>query len=231
MTTGQAQVITVDGPSGTGKGTLSRLLAEQLGWHMLDSGALYRVVAVGAAAAGIDQSDEQALSDFAYQMDVAFSPGEPESILLDGEDITDLVRLESSGEKASRVASLGALREALLARQRDFRVPPGLVADGRDMGTVVFPNAPLKIFLTASAEERSKRRYKQLKNKGVYVSLPGLLQDIRSRDERDSQRRVAPLVPAEDAVVIDTTTLSIDEVLKRVLNEVEKRLPELQSQR
>ena len=215
-------VITIDGPSGTGKGTLTRLLARRLGWHVLDSGALYRIVAVGAEREGIDYSNIKGLCDFAGRMEVSFPADAEDSIILNGEEVAAEIRLEASGEKASVVAAIPELRQALLARQKAFRRPPGLVADGRDMGTVVFPDAPLKIFLTASAEERADRRHKQLINKGVCVSLPGLLQDIRARDERDTTRSASPLVPAEDAIVIDTTDLGIDEVLATVLLEVEK---------
>lgn len=222
-----AAVITIDGPSGTGKGTIARLLARRLGWHMLDSGALYRLVAVGAEAAGIDYTDTNALAGFADAMQVKFPPEAEDSILLDGQEIAPRVRLEESGEKASRVAAIPAVREALLARQLAFRQPPGLVADGRDMGTVVFPDAPLKVFLTASAEERAQRRYKQLINKGVYVSLPSLLRDIRARDERDASRSVSPLKPAGDALVIDTTDKDIAQVLQAVLDAVQDTLPEV----
>ena len=215
---GPVPVIAIDGPSGTGKGTIAHLLAQRLGWHVLDSGALYRIVAVGAEQAGIDYSDSEEVSRFARAMDVKFQGGD--SILLDGCDIAETIRLEESGEKASIVAAIPEVRRALFERQLGFRRPPGLVADGRDMGTVVFPDAGLKIFLTASAEERAQRRYKQLKNKGVSVNLPDLLRDIEARDERDSARAVSPLVPASDAVVVDTTGLGIDQVLNLVMEKV-----------
>jgi cytidylate kinase len=206
-------VITIDGPSGTGKGTLANSLAVGLKWHLLDSGALYRIVAVGAEARGIAREDLAGLAGFARTMDVGFSTEFPGSIVLEGREISDLVRLEESGNKASLVAVIPEVRAALLQRQRAFRRAPGLVADGRDMGTVVFPDSPLKFFLTASAEVRAERRYKQLINKGVSVNLRGLLLDIQARDERDSNRAVAPLQPAGDAIIMDTDTLTAAEVL------------------
>lgn len=227
--TGPAKVpvITIDGPSGTGKGTIAMLLAQRLGWHFLDSGALYRIVAAGADEAGIDYADAEALAAFARDMEVVFGLEGPDSIVLNGCEIGAEVRLEKTGEKASQVAAVPAVREALFERQQAFREPPGLVADGRDMGTVVFPDAGLKIFLTASSEERAQRRYKQLINKGVYVSLPSLLQDIEGRDARDSSRAVSPLVPAKDAFVIDTTKLGIEEVMDSVLEKVREKFPGL----
>lgn len=224
--TGDAPVITIDGPSGTGKGTISRLVAETLDWHFLDSGALYRVVAVGARQNNILINNINGLCEFAAAMQVVFGNEFKESITLDGEEISDRVRLEETAEAASRVAANPELRQVLLQRQRDFRRFPGLVADGRDMGTVVFPDAGLKIYLTASPEERAQRRYKQLINKGVSVNLRALLQDIASRDERDANRAVSPLRPAQDAVVIDTTTLTIAQVLDKVLGEIRIRFPE-----
>ncbi|MDT8397668.1 MAG: (d)CMP kinase [Pseudomonadales bacterium] len=217
---GAVPVITIDGPSGTGKGTLAHLLAARLGWHLLDSGALYRIVAVGAEAQGIASSDIAGLCRFAHDMKVVFSPGAEESIRLDGQEVAPLVRLEESGEKASVIAAIPELREALFERQQAFRRPPGLVADGRDMGTVVFPDARLKFFLTASSQERVQRRYKQLKNKGVSVNLSALLRDIEVRDQRDASRAASPLLPAKTAVVVDTTALDIDQVLDRVLAKV-----------
>ena len=221
-----APVITLDGPSGSGKGTLAGLLAHRLGWNLLDSGAIYRLLAHGAGKRGIDLADEAALVELAGQLDVQFVPGQPgqeQITLLDGEDVTRAIRTEQAGAGASRVAALPAVRAALLDRQRAFRAAPGLIADGRDMGTVVFPDAPLKIFLTASVEERARRRYLQLKEKGEAVNLAGLFEEIRARDERDTQRATAPLKPAEDALLLDSTELSIEQVLERILGEAAAR--------
>lgn len=215
-----APVITVDGPSGSGKGTLCALLAKQLGWNLLDSGALYRLLAFAAGNHGIDLTNEEALKQLAAHLDVQFID---KRIILEGEEVTDAIRNEQVGAGASMVASLPAVREALLQRQRAFQEMPGLVADGRDMGTVVFSEAPLKVFLTASAEERARRRYLQLKAKGDDVNLASLLDEIRARDERDTQRAVAPLKPAADAILLDSTELSIEQVLERILREVAER--------
>jgi len=223
-------VITIDGPSGTGKGTISQLVADHLGWHLLDSGALYRVVAIGIQHKGILSNKINEICDFALAMTVTFSSEFKGSVTLDGEEISAQVRLEQTAEAASQVAAIPELRQVLLQRQIDFRQPPGLVADGRDMGTVVFPTAGLKIYLTASPEERAHRRYNQLINKGVSVNLRPLLQDIASRDERDANRAVSPLRPAQDALVIDTTSLSIDEVFEKVFAEAGKRFPETNAQ-
>ena len=223
-------VITIDGPSGTGKGTISQLVADHLGWHLLDSGALYRVVAAGIQHKGILSNKVNEICDFALAMTVTFSSEFKGSVTLDGEEISAQVRLEQTAEAASQVAAIPELRQVLLQRQIDFRQPPGLVADGRDMGTVVFPTAGLKIYLTASPEERAHRRYNQLINKGVSVNLRALLQDIASRDERDANRAVSPLRPAQDALVIDTTSLSIDEVFEKVFAEAGKRFPETNAQ-
>jgi cytidylate kinase len=213
-------VITIDGPSGTGKGTIAHLLSKELGWHMLDSGALYRIVGVAAQDQGVDPADPVELKRIALSMQVTFSSLFQGSSELDGSEISGRVRLEESGALASRVAAVPELRAALLQRQHDFRQLPGLVADGRDMGTVVFPDAICKFFLTASAETRAQRRYNQLKDKEVSVSMSALLRDIQARDERDSTRAVSPLKPAKDAVIIDTGPLSIDQVMFAVMARV-----------
>lgn len=218
MTDAKVPVVTIDGPSGSGKGTISRGLAARLGWHLLDSGALYRLVPIAAARRGITLDDTAALAAVAAAMDVRFGrPAEPERVLLDGADVTEQLRTESAGAAASRVAVIPAVRDALLQRQRDFAVPPGLVADGRDMGTVVFPDATLKVFLTASTEARAFRRHKQLKEKGIDVSLPDLSLGLAQRDARDASRNVAPLKPAPDARELDSTSLTPEEVIARIL--------------
>jgi len=213
-------VITIDGPSGAGKGTVARIVAEKLGWELLDSGAIYRVLAIATQYHGVGVEDEDPLIPMAAHLDVQFainSDGESQ-VILEGEDVTASIRSEEVGNLASKVAAFPRVREALLRRQRAFKVPPGLVADGRDMGTVVFTDASVKVFLTASAEERAKRRFNQLKHKGFDVKLGRLLDDIRQRDERDQNRKVAPLVPAEGALVIDSTNLSIKEVVNKILS-------------
>ena len=213
-------VITIDGPSGAGKGTVARIVAEQLGWHLLDSGAIYRVLAVAAQHHNISVEDEESLLPIAAHLDVQFqicSEGEGK-VILEGEDVSNAIRTEEIGALASKVAAFPRVREALLRRQRAFKVSPGLVADGRDMGTVVFIDAPVKVFLTASAEERAQRRFNQLKEKGFDVKIGRLLDDIRLRDERDQNRKVAPLVPAEGALIIDSTELSIEEVVSKILS-------------
>ena len=213
--TGAAPVICIDGPSGAGKGTLSQRLATDLGWHLLDSGALYRVVGFAGRLAAVSLEDSDAVAGIARSLDVDFRPTEGGvSVWLAGEDVTAHLRTEEGGRDASTVAALPAVREALLLRQQELARPPGLIADGRDMGTVVFQRAPLKIFLTASAEARAERRFRQLQGMGESVSLARLLTDIQQRDARDQSRTVSPLVPAEDAIIIDSTALSADEVLK-----------------
>jgi cytidylate kinase len=217
--TDAAPVVTIDGPSGSGKGTVSRAVAQRVGWHLLDSGALYRLVAYVGLDQGLDPGDVAGHARLAAGLGVAFGVGADgsEQVLLAGRDLTQAIRTETAGQGASRVAAWPAVRTALLERQRAFARAPGLVADGRDMGTVVFPGARLKIYLTASADERAQRRYKQLKEKGSGVSLSALSREITERDARDSTRAVAPLIPAPDAEVIDSTGLSIEEVVGRVL--------------
>lgn len=213
----QAPVLTIDGPGGAGKGTISRLVAERLGWHLLDSGALYRLTAQAAVKHGVALDDEAGLERLAADLDVAFPIDDGQVVvMLENEDVTRAIRTEDAGDRASQVAALSGVRQALLQRQRDFQQSPGLVADGRDMGTVVFPGAPLKIFLTASAEERARRRHLQLQESGVTASLSSLLKEIQARDARDMQRSVAPLVPADDAIELDTTRLTIPDVVERL---------------
>ena len=218
-----APVITIDGPSGSGKGTVAGILAKRLGWNLLDSGALYRLLAFAAGNHGVALDNEALLEKLAAHLDVQFvgaTDGKPARIILEGDEVTHAIRSEAVAAGASKVAALPAVRDALLQRQRAFQEFPGLVADGRDMGTVVFPDAPLKVFLTASAEERARRRYLQLKAKGDDVSLSGLLDEIRARDERDTQRAIAPLKPAADAIQLDSTELSIEQVLERIMSEI-----------
>nr|WP_232461335.1 (d)CMP kinase [Cellvibrio sp. PSBB006] len=220
MTTiGTPTVIAIDGPSGSGKGTLSQLLAKKTGFHLLDSGALYRLVALAALKQDVNIQDERQVEQVAAQLDVRFDiTDESTRILLSGEDVTSAIRNEIISMNASVVAAYPGVREALLKRQRDFRQLPGLVADGRDMGTTVFPDADIKIFLTASAEARAQRRYKQLVEKGESVDMNALIKDIQERDERDSKRTVSPLKPAADAILLDSTQMTIEEVLEAMLS-------------
>ncbi|HTB91135.1 MAG TPA: (d)CMP kinase [Steroidobacteraceae bacterium] len=212
-------VITIDGPSGSGKGTISRAVAKRLGWALLDSGALYRLVALAARRASVSLEDAERLGSLAEGFNIRFGSNESgeEVVWLDEEDVTRAIRTEGAGNDASKVAALAPVRAALLERQRRFAVPPGLVADGRDMGTVVFPLAKVKIFLTASPAERALRRYKQLKEKGVTANLAALSLEIAERDERDSTRSASPLVASADATMLDTTGMSVDDVVERVL--------------
>ena len=222
-------VITVDGPSGSGKGTVCRLLAEKLGWDVLDSGAIYRVLSLAALHHQIALDNEEALVPLAANLDVQFlidSDTNAGKIILEGEDVTTTIRNEEVGAAASKVAALPRVREALLRRQRAFRTENGLIADGRDMGTVVFPDAPLKIFLTASAEERARRRFVELNERGLDVTLSGLLQDIQARDDRDMNRAVAPLVPAEDAIELDTSELNAQQVFDKVMTLLDAAISE-----
>lgn len=219
-------VLTIDGPSGAGKGSLAQLISKKLGWHLLDSGALYRLTALSAQKQGVSLSDESLLAEIASSLEVEFKPsafGEPVQVFLFGKDVTRELRLETTGNNASKIAPLGAVRAALLQRQKDFLKPPGLVADGRDMGTVVFPDAKYKIYLSASAQARAERRYKQLKDKGEDVKIAPLLKEIEDRDQRDIGRENAPLKPAVDALLIDSTDFSIEEVLNKVIEFMESK--------
>jgi CMP/dCMP kinase len=213
-------VIAIDGPSGSGKGTISQLLAQKLGWHFLDSGALYRVLALAVQQQTISIDNPEIIELLALQLDVKFEPqhiGMMPRVILEGDDVTDDIRSEICGNLASKIAVFPAVRKALLERQRAFRMLPGLVADGRDMGTVVFKDAALKIFLQATDEERAKRRYRQLQENGINVSLEDVLAELKDRDDRDKTRSASPLVPAEDAIIIDTTGLSIEQVIAKIL--------------
>jgi cytidylate kinase len=220
-------VVTIDGPSGSGKGTVAQILAGRLGWHYLDSGALYRVLGLTAAKRGVDLDNEPALCRLAEAMRIDFLPqpdGTPARVSVDGEDVSLALRTEATGELASRVAALPDVRASLLQKQRDFRQFPGLVSDGRDMGTTVFPDAILKVFLTASPEIRAERRYKQLKEKGFDANLSAILGEIRHRDQRDTERTVSPLKPADDAWILDCSALSINEVAAAVSSRLAVRL-------
>ena len=212
-------VLAIDGPSGVGKGTVARIMAQKLGWHLLDSGAIYRAFALAVDSRNIDVTDEPALEEIANNLDLTFkaeADSELVSVYLDGQDVSKVLRTEQTGEMASKIASIGVVRAALLKRQQAFAKIPGLVADGRDMGTVVFANTPFKVFLTASAQERANRRLKQLQNQGSEGIISHILADVVARDERDSSRKHSPLKPAKDALIIDTTELSIDEVITQV---------------
>jgi cytidylate kinase len=224
--TALAPVIAIDGPSGAGKGTVARRLASILGWHFLDSGALYRVLGLYAQRRGVELDDAAALGILARDLPVSFvvDGDNKQQVFLDGDDVSLLIRSESAGTAASLVAGIGPVRDGLLSRQRAFRVMPGLIADGRDMGSTVFPDASVKIFLTASVEERAHRRHKQLNEQGGSGNLSALLRDIAERDRRDSTRAIAPLRPGDDAVVVDTSGIGIDEVVGQVLRIVEERL-------
>lgn len=217
-------VVTIDGPSGAGKGTVSQMLAQHLGWHFLDSGAMYRLCGLACLKAGIDFADEARVAETARALNIDFRITDAGlETWLDGEEVTAELRTERGGEAASRVAAINDVREALKDRQRAFARAPGLVADGRDMGTVIFTRAPLKIYLTASAEERASRRYKQLQDAGEAVSIAAILRDIQQRDERDMNRPVAPLKPAADAIIIDSSQMSVDAVFAEVLSLVKQR--------
>ena len=224
MTTNKAvPVITIDGPSGSGKETVSLLLAQKLGWHFLDSGCLYRVLALAASQQQISLENVEELTDLASRLKVEFKAtgvGEPSKILLDNQDVSEAIRSEQCGNDASKLAVYASVRSALVEQQRAFRKNPGLVTDGRDMGSVIFPDALVKIFLMASMEERANRRYKQLKEQGKNVTFEKLLEEMAERDVRDQERAIAPLKPAQDAICIDTTGLSIDNVLMRVIEEI-----------
>lgn len=214
-------VVTLDGPAGAGKGTVSRAIAKKLGWHYLDSGAIYRSLAVAVQDAGVDLEDVDGIVAVANQMALSFESGDVPAVVLNGQNIADRITTETCGNITSKIAALGPVRQALLQKQREFRKAPGLVADGRDMGTVVFPDADCKIYLTASAEERARRRHKQLKEKGIDVSLSDLTKEIEERDRRDTERSEAPLKMAADAVLVDSSTMGIEAVISRCLGLIE----------
>jgi cytidylate kinase len=220
----RVRIITIDGPSGSGKGTVAERVAQRLSWRTLDSGAIYRVLGLLVDRAGLGGEQVEKITELAHSMPLSFEQGR---VYLGSEEVSDAIRSEKAGNAASKVAAIPEVRAALLAWQRNYAQTPGLVADGRDMGTVVFPQAQVKIFLTASPEERAERRYKQLKEKGLDVNLADLAEEIRERDERDRTRKVAPLVPAASAIQLDTTQLTIEQVTERVLQEVFKTFPEL----
>lgn len=217
-------VVTIDGPSGSGKGTLSQLMAKQLGFHLLDSGALYRITALASLQKNIDLDNVDAVADVALNLQIRFDvSGDKTIIFLEDKNVTDAIRTETISMAASKVAAYPPVRSALLARQRAFATAPGLIADGRDMGTVVFPEAPVKLFLTASAEARAERRYKQLIAKGETVDKTILVKEIQERDDRDTKRSVSPLVPANDAVIVDSTSMSIEQVFDFMLNQIHQK--------
>ena len=221
--TSRVPVLTLDGPSGVGKGTVCLLVAKNLGWHILDSGSLYRLLALSAGD-NVDLENASQLADLARDMQIEYvSSGDGLGVYLKGKNVSEAIRTEATGVLASKVAAIPEVRQALLDKQKAFANPPGLVADGRDMGTTIFPDAELKIFLTASAEERAKRRYKQLKDKGISANLSQLTVELKERDERDSTRSASPLLAADDAIVIDTSELSIDQVCAQVMQLVEQR--------
>lgn len=217
-------VVTIDGPGGAGKGTISQMLAKQLGWHFLDSGAMYRLCGLACLKQGIDLQNQEAVSQAAEQLDIDFRVANNSlEVYLNGEEVSGQLRTEATGNAASQIAPIPAVRDALLARQRAFAKAPGLIADGRDMGTVVFPQANLKIYLTASAEERARRRYMQLQGSDDSVSLSAILRDIQQRDERDMNRSIAPLKPAEDAIIIDSSDIDAQQVYEQVLDYMKER--------
>lgn len=220
-----APIIAIDGPTASGKGTVSQIVATHLNWHLLDSGALYRVVALAAVQHNVALDNAQGLEVLAANLDVQFKAvgsGMPPRVILEGEDVSEAIRAESHATLASKVSAIPAVRAALMERQRAFREAPGLVADGRDMGTVVFPDAALKFYMTASPEVRAERRYRQLSEKGANVKLVALVEEIRARDLRDQERAASPLKPALDAIVIDTSKLDINQVVDRVMTDVRR---------
>ena len=218
MASDSVPVVAIDGPSGTGKGTVAAHIASSLGFQLLDSGSLYRILGIATLKAGISLEHPEAVANLAHTLDIQFDPDTPGKVLLNGEDVSLEIRTDKGSEMASLVGAIPEARDALLERQLAFRKPPGLVADGRDMGTVVFPDAKPKIYLTASPEERAQRRYKQLIDKGIDAILPALLQDLKERDARDSEREISPLRPASDAIVLDTTELSEQQVIDQVMS-------------